>query len=185
MGQYASKAVAGTGLGLSIGSLGYSLLQNGALGNLFGNNQANQYTMQLQAENSMLKAENYSDKNSKEVFIQSQLDNNALRTEILAYIEPLVKDSVENKVALARLEERQKCCCEKQELQQQNMVCKINEVALTTKGQFDLLNQTLQCMANTLNTTNSVLNSITKTVVPINAVCPLPATATTQPTTSA
>lgn len=37
----------------------------------------------LQAENGMLKAENYSDKNAKEVYAQSLADNRRLREQII------------------------------------------------------------------------------------------------------
>ena len=64
MAEYASKGVAGLGLGLGIAGTALGLLNNGGnggvLGGLFGNN--NQTTISaLQAENSQLKAENYSD----------------------------------------------------------------------------------------------------------------------------
>lgn len=71
MAEFASKGVAGSGLGLGIAGTALGLLNNGGngggvLGGLFGNN--NQATISaLQAENGMLKAENYSDKNAKEV----------------------------------------------------------------------------------------------------------------------
>lgn len=74
MAEFASKGVAGSGLGLGIAGLALGVLNssnngNGLLGGLFGNN--NQATISaLQAENSMLKAENYSDKNAKEVYAQ-------------------------------------------------------------------------------------------------------------------
>lgn len=37
----------------------------------------------------MLKAENYSDKNAKEVYAQSLADNRRLRDEAFAYLKPL------------------------------------------------------------------------------------------------
>lgn len=52
MAEFASKGVAGSGLGLGIAGT--------ALGGLFGNNN--------QATISALQAENYSDKNAKEVY---------------------------------------------------------------------------------------------------------------------
>lgn len=72
MAEFASKGVAGSGLGLGIAGTALGLLNNGGnggvLGGLFGNN--NQATISaLQAENSQLKAENYSDKNAKEVYM--------------------------------------------------------------------------------------------------------------------
>ena len=75
MGAYASKGVANTALGISIGSGVLALLQNGGLGNILGG--GNQLAA-LQAENAMLKAENYSDKVGKEVYEQSRAENAAV-----------------------------------------------------------------------------------------------------------
>lgn len=55
----------------------------------------------LQAENSMLKAENYSDKNAKEVYMQSLTDNRRLRDETFAYLKPLSDEAANNRVELA------------------------------------------------------------------------------------
>lgn len=76
MAEFASKGVAGSGLGLGIAGTALGLLNNGGngggvLGGLFGNNN--------QATISALQAENYSDKNAKEVYMQSLTDNRRLR----------------------------------------------------------------------------------------------------------
>lgn len=71
MAGFASKGVAGAGLGTGIAG---------------GGNQ--NVVSALQAENSMLKAENYSDKNAKEVYAQSLADNRRLRDETFAYLKP-------------------------------------------------------------------------------------------------
>lgn len=76
MAEVASKGVAGSGLGLGIAGTALGLLNNGGngggvLGGLFGNNN--------QATISALQAENYSDKNAKEVYMQSLTDNRRLR----------------------------------------------------------------------------------------------------------
>lgn len=64
MAEFASKGVAGSGLGLGIAGTALGPLNNGGnggvLGGLFGNNN--------QATISALQAENYSDKNAKEVW---------------------------------------------------------------------------------------------------------------------
>lgn len=60
MAEFASKGVAGAGLALGV--LNSSNNGNGLLGGLFGGGNQNVVSA-LQAENSMLKAENYSDKN--------------------------------------------------------------------------------------------------------------------------
>lgn len=74
MAEFASKGVAGSGLGLGIAGTALGLLNNGGngnglLGGLLGGGNQNVVSA-LQAENSMLKAENYSDKNAKEVYAQ-------------------------------------------------------------------------------------------------------------------
>lgn len=107
MAEFASKGVAGSGLGLGIAGTALGLLNNGGngggvLGGLFGNN--NQATISaLQAENGMLKAENYSDKNAKEVYMQSLTDNRRLRDETFAYLKPLSDEAANNRVELAKL----------------------------------------------------------------------------------
>lgn len=82
MAEFASKGVAGSGLGLGIAGTALGLLNNGGnggiLGGLLGGGNQNVVSA-LQAENSMLKAENYSDKNAKEVYAQSLADNRRLR----------------------------------------------------------------------------------------------------------
>lgn len=73
MAEFASKGVAGSGLGLGIAGTALGLLNNGGngglLGGLLGGGNQNVVSA-LQAENGMLKAENYSDKNAKEVYAQ-------------------------------------------------------------------------------------------------------------------
>lgn len=74
MAEFASKGVAGAGLGTGIAGLALGVLNssnngNGLLGGLFGGGNAQNAVSALQAENSMLKAENYSDKNAKEVYM--------------------------------------------------------------------------------------------------------------------
>lgn len=64
MAEFASKGVVGSGLGLGIAGTALGLL-----GGLLGGGNQNVVSA-LQAENSMLKAENYSDKNAKEVYAQ-------------------------------------------------------------------------------------------------------------------
>ena len=97
MGDYASKGVGTAALTTGIiGTIGTALCSgcgNGLLGNLFGGNCYNraglgwgaaelQYVSQLQSENAMLKAENYSDKVAKEVYQQTLADNKQLRQDI-------------------------------------------------------------------------------------------------------
>lgn len=177
--EYASKGVAGTGLGLGIAGTALGLLNNscngnGLLGGILGNGCNNtrmgaelQYVSNLQAENAMLKAENYSDKGTLEAYKQSVADNKELRAEMYAFIKPLSEEAANNRVNIATLQAELKCCCEKQELREQIMAGKINELAIATTGQFNALNNTIACMQNTLS-------GITKTIVPTSALCPQP-----------
>lgn len=166
MAEFASKGVAGTGLGLGIAGTALGLLNgNGnVLGGLLGG--GSQLTA-LQAENSLLKAENYSDKNAKEVYMQSLADNHRLRDETFAYVKPLADEAANNRVELAKLQAELKCCCEKQELREQIVLGKVNELALTTQSKFGCLDGTI---ANIMGT----IGQITSTIVPISAVCPTP-----------
>lgn len=166
MAEFASKGVAGTGLGLGIAGTALGLLNGNGniLGGLLGG--SSQLTA-LQAENSLLKAENYSDKNAKEVYMQSLADNRRLRDETFAYVKPLADEAANNRVELAKLQAELKCCCEKQELREQIVLGKVNELALTTQSKFGCLDGTI---ANIMGT----IGQITSTIVPISAVCPTP-----------
>lgn len=171
MAEFASKGVAGAGLGTGIAGLALGVLNssangNGLLGGLLGGGNQNVVSA-LQAENGMLKAENYSDKNAKEVYAQSLADNRRLRDEAFAFIKPLADESANNRVELARLQEQLKCCCEKQELREQIVLGKVNELALTTQAKFGCVDQTIAGMMGTLG-------KITNTIVPMSAICPTP-----------
>lgn len=75
MAEFASKGVAGSGLGLGIAGTALGLLNNGGnglLGGLLGGGNQNVVSA-LQAENSMLKAENYSDKNANTIVPMSAI----------------------------------------------------------------------------------------------------------------
>lgn len=183
MGDYASKGLA-NGIGipaLALGSIAFLNQMNGncgcnggLLGGLFGNNNCNrgvgaelQYVSSLQAENAMLKSENYSDKVAKEVYMQTLADNKSLRDEMTAYIKPLAEEAANNRVNIATLQAQQKSDQEKAELREQIVLGKINEVGLVTAGKFSALDQTIGCIQNTLS-------GITKTIVPLCSVCPQP-----------
>lgn len=171
MAEFASKGVAGAGLGTGIAGLALGVLNssangNGLLGGLLGGGNQNVVST-LQAENGMLKAENYSDKNAKEVYAQSLADNRRIRDEAFAFLKPLADESANNRVELARLQEQLKCCCEKQELREQIVLGKVNELALTTQAKFGCVDQTIAGMMGTLG-------KITNTIVPMSAICPTP-----------
>ena len=212
MGEFASNAKANTGVALGATGLGIAVANAlggcGGLGNFIGNFLGGncraggaelQYVSHLQAENAMLKSENYSDKVGKEVYGQSLSDNRQLRSEFYANINPLTQEAHHNAINVARLEEQVKCCCEKQELNnrildqkidsQVNLLTgKINEAALAlngkidtnearNQGQFATLNQTIACISGKVN-------DITTTSVQFCKICPqpVPAAATTPPT---
>lgn len=158
--EYASKGVAGTGLGLGIAGTALGVLAgsnngNGLLGGLFGGNGANAQVSALQAENAMLKSENYSDKNAKEVYGQSLTDNRLLRSELYARIDPLTAAVVENAKDIATLSAEVKCNAKLAEKDQQIIAGKINEVALTTSGRFASLDQTIACITQKLDDVGS------------------------------
>lgn len=179
MAEYASKGVAGTALGLGIaGAVSLVNQMSGCNGGLFGgflggNNCVGraagtaelQYVSNLQSENAMLKAENYSDKSILEAYKQSVADNKELRTEMYAFIKPLADEAAQNKVNIATLQAKIDCCCEKQELREQITHEKIDKVAL-------IANNGIASLANTVNGLQSYINGITKVVVPNSSVCP-------------
>lgn len=94
-------------------------------------------------------------------------DNRRLRDETFAYLKPLADESANNRVELAKLQAELKCCCEKQELREQIVLGKVNELALTTQAKFGCIDGAIANMMGTIG-------KITDTVVPISAVCPTP-----------
>lgn len=151
MGDFASKGVAGAGLGLGIAGTALALLNNncgnGLLGGLVGNNCCNnrmgwgvaevQYISQLQSENAMLKAENYSDQVAKQVYQQTLVDNEKLRQDI--------RDELA--------------------LREQITDGKVAQLACQVTNGFSCTNAALATLTNTINT-------ITRTVIPKDAICP-------------
>lgn len=181
MGDYASKGVAGSGLGLGIAGTALGLLNGGGLGALFGPRMGygmsvaagqQDYVSHLQAENAALKAENYADKNSREVYAQALQDNKALRDEMYAFIKPLAEEAANNRVNIAKLEEQQKCCCEKQELREQILIGKITEATLAANNRFTQLDNAIQCLSGTVAANTARINAITQEVIPANVICP-------------
>lgn len=179
--MYASNSKANTGVALGSVGLGLGVLNTltngyGLLGGLFGNRATSgaelQYVSSLQAENAMLKSENYSDKVSRETYSQTINDNRILRDEMYAFIKPLAEEAANNKVNIAVLQEQQKCSQEKADLREQIVIGKINELALTTKGRFESLDNTIACLAGDVARNTARINNITKEVIPLDALCP-------------
>ena len=176
--DYASKGVAGSGLGLGIAGTALGLLNNsgnGLLGGLFGNNNGSLWQAQntaLTGQVAELKARLDSQHEITTAYEQTVHDNRQLRNEMYAFIKPLSDEAANNRVEIAKLQAELKCCCEKQELREQIILGKVNEVALTTKNGLDSLTCALNSTNNSLNQLAATVDSITKTIVPASAICP-------------
>lgn len=72
-----------------------------------------------------------------------------------------------NQNVVSALQAELKCCCEKQELREQIVLGKVNELALTTQAKFGCIDQTIAGMMGTIG-------KITDTIVPMSAICPTP-----------
>ena len=140
MGDYASKGVANAGLttgiiGTALSALPILTGSGGAANGIFGNRGCYnstalgwgtaelQYVSSLQAENAMLKSENYSDKVAKEVYQQTRVDNAALKAEMKELME----------------------------LREQIVLGKVNEVATLTKCNLDQVNGSIAALANVVS----------------------------------
>lgn len=148
MGDYASKGVAGSGLGLGIAGTALGLLNNGGLGGLFGSNCAQNVIAEKDSKIAKLEAEKYSDASNIELYkqIKSELKE-TIANERATYKE---FNSLQEKLF-------------KSELEKQSM--------LTAQGIQGLQAQ-INCTNNHLNCLQTVVNGITKIVVPKSAICP-------------
>lgn len=148
MGDYASKGVAGSGLGLGIAGTALGLLNNGGLGGLFGGNCAQNVIAEKDSKIAKLEAEKYSDSSNIELYkqIKSELKE-TIANERATYKE---FNSLQEKLF-------------KSELEKQSM--------LTAQGIQGLQAQ-INCTNNHLNCLQTVVNGITKIVVPKSAICP-------------
>lgn len=169
MAEFASKGLGVTGTTLGAIALGLTLTGangcgGGLLGNVLGGNCQQSAISALQAENAALKAENYSDKVGKEVYAQTLADNKDFRNEVFAFVKPIADEAANNRVEVARLQEKLDCCCKTQELREQIVMGKINEVALTTSNGLTALAGTVNCLKGTVD-------AITKVGVPQSALC--------------
>lgn len=162
MGDYASKGVAGSGLGLGIAGTALALLNGNGLGGLFGNNCA---------LNTMASSATVASLAEKDAEI-GQLRAEKYTNDKLGETYIALNNQI-NKVAgdLATL-------------------------SLNNERRIAGLEGQVSCLAQATNTAiagiNNTLGAITKTVVPIGAVCPEPMPAkntwvapTTTPTTGA
>lgn len=162
MGDYASKGVAGSGLGLGIAGTALALLNGNGLGGLFGNNCA---------LNTMASSATVASLAEKDAEI-GQLKAEKYTNDKLGETYIALNNQI-NKVAgdLATL-------------------------SLNNERRIAGLEGQVSCLAQATNTAiagiNNTLGTITKTVVPIGAICPEPMPAkntwvapTTTPTTGA
>lgn len=171
MGEFASRGVAGTGLGLGIAGTALGLLNNngngnGLLGGLFGNNNQWNQVSALQAENGMLRAEKYSDRNTADVY-------SAVRSEykdlLEKWITPLSDEACRNRERIAVLETSVKCENEKallrEQLVREQLNRRIDQCCCETNGRLNDLNTRVYGIGRTLD-------SITTTIIPQTAICP-------------
>lgn len=152
--EYASKGVAGAGLGLGIAGTALNLMQNGALGNIFGGvgggaNAATLAISERDAKIARLESEKYSDSKVQELYNYTVGQNKELSTFLcnidkrvtaLEVSAPLREQIIDGKIA--QVADKAACCC----------------------------SATNAALANL----SSVVNNITKTIIPINSVCPQP-----------
>lgn len=189
MAEFASKGVAGTGLGLGIAGTALGVLagnnngNGGILGGLLGNGNSNVISA-LQAENTGLKAEKYSDRNDAETYAASRAENAALRTEIFNYITPLANEAASNRERVAVLEAKQTKDAEIADLREKLIRAELG-------GQIAQVAQAattgLQNASAQIAGLQQAVQNITKVVVPTSAICPTPMplyNSWTAPTTS-
>lgn len=161
MANYASVGLA-NGVGIpalvlgSLGFLGNASNGNGLLGGLFGGN--NNALAAVMAENAALKAENYSDQNSKDVYQQSLADNRRTEERINALLAPVASSLAELQKEVAVNKAVAEKNLEINQLKIDNCCCQMN-------SKFDSLAQATANLAN-------VVGKITSTVIPQTAICP-------------
>lgn len=186
MAEFASKGVAGTGLGLGIAGTALGLLNGGCgggniLGNMLGGNCGRgiaevQYVSDLQAKVQGLEAEKVANANMVAAFNQTVANDKELRTEIYAFIKPLSEEAANNRVTIARLEEKIKCADEKAELREQVIQGLIREQGLALNGKIDQVASAAKCCCEANSTAiaslQALVGKITQTNVPLSAICP-------------
>lgn len=152
--EYASKGVAGAGLGLGIAGTALNLMQNGALGNIFGGvgggaNAATLAISERDAKIAKLESEKYSDGKTQELYNYITMQNEKLsnflcgvdkRLYSLETTAPLREQIIDGKIA--QVADKAACCC----------------------------SQTNAALANL----STLIAQITKTIIPIGSVCPQP-----------
>ena len=147
MGDYASKGVAGSGLGLGIAGTALGLLNNGGLGGLFGGNCQN-VIAEKDSKIAKLEAEKYSDSSNIELYKQ---------------IKSELKETIANERATYK---------EFNSLQEKLFKSELEKHSMLTAQGIQGLQAQINCTNNHLNCLQTVVNGITKIVVPKSAICP-------------
>nr|DAV71591.1 MAG TPA: hypothetical protein [Caudoviricetes sp.] len=193
-GEFASNAKANTAVTLAsvLGGIGtYGALRSGALNGLLGGCDAGcgarygaglgmgaelQYVSELQARVQSLEAEKVANTNMVAAFNQTVANDKELRAEMYAYIKPLAEEAANNRVHIARLEEQQKCCREKQELCERVLEGKLREQGLALNGKIDTVAQTAKCCCEQNSAAiaglQALMSKITQTSISTSAICP-------------
>lgn len=144
MGDYASKGVAGSGLGLGIAGTALALLNGNGLGGLFGNNCA----LNTMASSATVAALAEKDAEIGQLKAEKYTNDQVAKTYIALHSE------------LGKVSDR------------------VNDLALGTEKRFGAVDCQLGVIAtatnNAIQALQNTVNGITKTVIPISAICPEP-----------
>lgn len=142
MGDYASKGVAGSGLGLGIAGTALALLNGNGLGGLFGNNCA----LNTMASSATVATLAEKDAEIGQLKAEKYTNDQVAKTYIALHSE------------LGKVSDR------------------VNDLALGTEKRFGAVDSQMAVMAtatnNAIQALQNTVNGITKTVIPINAICP-------------
>lgn len=142
MGDYASKGVAGSGLGLGIAGTALALLNGNGLGGLFGNNCA----LNTMASSATVATLAEKDAEIGQLKAEKYTNDQVAKTYIALNSE------------IGKVSD------------------KVNELALGTEKRFGAVDSQIAVMATATNSAiqalQNTVNDITKTVIPLNAICP-------------
>ena len=144
MGDYASKGVAGSGLGLGIAGTALALLNGNGLGGLFGCN--NNCAVNNMAGNAMVATLAEKDSEIGQLKAEKYTNDQVAKTYIALNSE------------IGKVSD------------------KVNELALGTEKRFGAVDSQMAVMATATNSAiqalQNTVNGITKTVIPLNVICP-------------
>lgn len=144
MGDYASKGVAGSGLGLGIAGTALALLNGNGLGGLFG--CGNNCAVNAMAGNAMVATLAEKDSEIGQLKAEKYTNDQVAKTYIALNSE------------IGKVSD------------------KVNELALGTEKRFGAVDSQMAVMATATNSAiqalQNTVNGITKTVIPLNVICP-------------